>query len=78
MRAEKSGPNPPTCKSVRKRWDINMHSIRHGKGVPLLLIHGLGPSWRSWSPVLGSLASQREVTAVDLPDFGAMPPAVHL
>jgi pimeloyl-ACP methyl ester carboxylesterase len=51
-----------------------MHDVRQGKGPPLLLIHGLGGSWRSWSPILESLASQREVIAVDLPGFGQTPP----
>ena len=51
-----------------------MHSIRHGAGKPLLLIHGLGGSWRSWNPILDELAAQRDVIAVDLPGFGATLP----
>jgi pimeloyl-ACP methyl ester carboxylesterase len=51
-----------------------MHSIRRGAGKPLLLIHGLGGSWRSWNPVLDALAAQREIIAVDLPGHGATPP----
>ena len=53
-----------------------MHHIRHGNGKPLLLLHGLGGSWRSWSTVLEPLAEQREVIAVDLPGFGHTPPLV--
>lgn len=45
-----------------------------GVGRPLLLIHGLGGSWRSWSPVLEPLAARRQVIAVDLPGFGETPP----
>ena len=41
----------------------NMNYVRRGAGKPLLLIHGLGGSWRS-----------RKVIAVDLPGFGATPP----
>jgi len=51
-----------------------MHHIRQGVGTPLLLIHGLGGSWREWTPVLDALASEREVIAIDLPGFGETPP----
>ena len=51
-----------------------MHHIRRGMGKPLLLIHGLGGSWRSWSPILDDLADEREVIAVDLPGHGETPP----
>lgn len=51
-----------------------MHHIRLGAGPPLLLVHGLGGSWRSWRPILDALAQQREVIAVDLPGFGSTPP----
>lgn len=51
-----------------------MNYIRRGAGKPLLLVHGLGGSWRSWSPILDDLAAEREVIAVDLPGFGATSP----
>ena len=51
-----------------------MHHIRLGQGRPLLLVHGLGGTWRSWRPVLDRLAAEREVIAVDLPGFGETPP----
>lgn len=51
-----------------------MKYIARGSGKPLLLIHGLGGSWRSWTPILDSLAAEREVIAVDLPGFGSTPP----
>lgn len=51
-----------------------MHYIRRGAGKPLLLIHGLGGSWRSWQTILDSLAAEREVFAVDLPGHGETPP----
>jgi len=47
---------------------------RRGAGKPLLLVHGLGASWRSWAPILDSLAAHREVIAIDLPGFGDSPP----
>ncbi|MCW8193641.1 alpha/beta fold hydrolase [Proteobacteria bacterium 005FR1] len=46
---------------------------RRGTGRPLLLIHGLGGSWRSWDTVLPGLAASREVIAIDLPGHGATP-----
>ena len=51
-----------------------MNHIRFGNGKPLLLIHGIGGSWRSWSPVLSGLSEQREVIAVDLPGSGKTAP----
>ncbi len=51
-----------------------MNQIRRGTGKPLLLIHGLGGSWRSWRPILDDLAAERQVIAVDLPGFGKTPP----
>jgi pimeloyl-ACP methyl ester carboxylesterase len=51
-----------------------MHHIRRGAGKPLLLVHGLGGSWRSWNMILDALAAEREVIAVDLPGHGRTPP----
>lgn len=51
-----------------------MHHVRRGSGRPLLLVHGLGGTWRSWDPILDALAAEREVIAVDLPGFGETPP----
>jgi pimeloyl-ACP methyl ester carboxylesterase len=50
-----------------------MHHIRRGSGTPLLLVHGLGGSWRSWNPVLDALAAHRELIIVDLPGHGQTP-----
>ncbi len=50
-----------------------LHHDRRGSGRPLLVIHGLGSSWRTWSPILPALASERDVIAVDLPGFGETP-----
>jgi pimeloyl-ACP methyl ester carboxylesterase len=43
---------------------------RCGQGPPLVLLHGLGLSWRSWRPVLGLLAEQHDVVVPDLPASG--------
>ena len=41
-----------------------------GSGSKLLLIHGLGGSGQSWSPIIPLLAGQREVSTIDLPGHG--------
>ncbi|PIW55579.1 MAG: alpha/beta hydrolase [Sphingomonadales bacterium CG12_big_fil_rev_8_21_14_0_65_65_10] len=41
-----------------------------GSGRKLLLVHGLGGSWKSWLPVLPALTAHREVIAIDLPGHG--------
>ncbi|MFF3324850.1 alpha/beta fold hydrolase [Streptomyces sp. NPDC002889] len=46
---------------------------RRGSGEPLLLLHGIGHHWQAWEPVLGILAAERDVIAVDLPGFGTSP-----
>ncbi|MGB5951567.1 MAG: alpha/beta hydrolase [Ornithinimicrobium sp.] len=51
-----------------------LHFERRGTGRPLLLLHGLGASWRSWGPILGDLSRERDVIVVDLPGFGDTPP----
>ncbi len=51
-----------------------MDHIRRGAGRPLLLVHGLRGSSRSWETILDSLARERGVIAVDLSGFGETPP----
>ncbi|MBA2445562.1 MAG: alpha/beta fold hydrolase [Nocardioidaceae bacterium] len=51
-----------------------MNFERRGSGTPLLLVHGLGASWPSWSLILDNLADHRDVIAIDLPGFGDSPP----
>ena len=50
-----------------------MHHTRTGGGRPLLLVHGLGGSSRSWDTVSHGLSQAREVVAVDLPGHGRTP-----
>ncbi|WP_370657482.1 alpha/beta fold hydrolase [Deinococcus sp. KNUC1210] len=54
---------------------MHFNYYRRGRGKPLLL-HGLGSSWRSWTPVLADLTAQRDVIALDLPGFGHTAPLV--
>lgn len=51
-----------------------LNAERRGVGEPLLLVHGLGASWPSWTPILEPLARDREVIAIDLPGFGDSAP----
>lgn len=53
---------------------MEMNYIREGSGEPLVLIHGLGGSWRTWEPVLDELAEERDVIVPDLPGHGETPP----
>ena len=52
-----------------------LNFIRQGEGPPLLLVHGLGGSWRSWSTILPALAETRDVVALDMPGHGETPAA---
>ena len=75
MRADtKRAENSDEYSFAHRVMTYTMHYVRRGKGSPLLLIHGLGGNWRSWSPILELLASRREVIAIDLPGFGQTPP----
>ena len=47
---------------------------RGGSGEPLVLIHGIGHTWRGWKPMLPHLEERFEVLAVDLPGFGHSAP----
>ncbi len=45
---------------------------------PLVLLHALGTDRHMWDPVLGLLAAEREVIALDMPGFGAAPTIAEL
>ncbi|RDC58940.1 Haloacetate dehalogenase [Alteripontixanthobacter maritimus] len=52
---------------------MTMYLTRSGRGKPLLLVHGLGGSNRSWDTISPTLAQDREVIALDLPGHGQTP-----
>src|SRR5688500_8806710 len=47
---------------------------RGGAGEPLVLVHGIGHTWRGWKPMLPELERHFDVLAVDLPGFGHSAP----
>lgn len=49
---------------------MTIHHTRTGHGKPLLLVHGLGGTRRSWDPISAVLAQAREVVTLDLPGHG--------
>jgi pimeloyl-ACP methyl ester carboxylesterase len=62
-----AGPGTGSGRSVLTRH-------RAGLGPPLVLLHGLGLSWRSWRPILPALEQRHDVIALDLPGFGDSEP----
>jgi pimeloyl-ACP methyl ester carboxylesterase len=51
-----------------------LHIERAGSGSPVVLLHGLGASWVSWSQIIPALAEHHEIIAPDLPGHGQSPP----
>jgi pimeloyl-ACP methyl ester carboxylesterase len=52
---------------------MTLSFVRRGAGPRLLLVHGLGGTWRSWNLVLPELEASRETIAIDLPGHGDSP-----
>jgi pimeloyl-ACP methyl ester carboxylesterase len=52
--------------------ELDQH--RGGSGEPLVLVHGIGHTWRGWKPMLPLLERRFDVLAVDLPGMGFSPP----
>ncbi|MGH2764253.1 MAG: alpha/beta fold hydrolase [Thermoleophilaceae bacterium] len=51
--------------------ELDQH--RGGSGEPLVLLHGIGHTWRGWKPMLPLLEQRFDVLALDLPGFGRSP-----
>lgn len=52
---------------------MTLHEERHGAGRPLLMVHGLGGTARSWDTITPALSRSREVILIDLPGHGRSP-----
>jgi pimeloyl-ACP methyl ester carboxylesterase len=55
--------------------DLDHH--RGGSGEPLVLVHGIGHTWRGFKPMLPGLEESFDVLALDLPGFGYSPSLPH-
>jgi pimeloyl-ACP methyl ester carboxylesterase len=53
--------------------DMALHFERLGQGPPLLMVHGLGGSIRSWDLIAPSLSQSRQLVLIDLPGHGRSP-----
>lgn len=51
-----------------------LDQYRGGSGDPLVLVHGIGHTWRGWRPMLPLLEPRFDVLAMDLPGMGHSPP----
>lgn len=47
--------------------------VDQGEGPAILLVHGLGGSWRNWLENIPFLSDSHRVVALDLPGFGLSP-----
>ncbi len=56
--------------SVARVGEVDLHWAEVGSGPPLVLLHGLCDSHRSWFPVAPALARSRRVLMLDLAGHG--------
>lgn len=59
-----------TSYGIRRVDGVDVHWAEVGEGRPLVLLHGLGDSHRTWAKVAPELARTRRVIAPDLPGHG--------
>jgi len=70
-------PTPPVIVRTEGRVRIGRRYVAYttaGQGEPLLLVHGLGSTRRTWNGILDSLAATHTVIAPDLPGHGESDP----
>lgn len=61
------------CVTLDAGEQVSYVDIGKGSGPTLLLVHGLGGSWRVWLENVLPLSATHRVIAVDLPGFGDSP-----
>lgn len=49
---------------------IDLHYVREGKGDPIVLVHGWPGFWWEWNQIIGPLAENFDVIAIDMRGFG--------
>jgi len=52
---------------------VRLDHHRGGGGEPLVLLHGIGHTWRGWKPMLALLERSFDFLALDMPGFGRSP-----
>jgi len=57
---------PPATRLRTEQIAPDTEGYRGGSGTPLLLLHGIGVTWRSWKPVLPLLEAHHDVIAPTL------------
>jgi pimeloyl-ACP methyl ester carboxylesterase len=65
----KSGSGPLSAEWITVAG-IKINCVSVGQGQPLLLLHGLGGSWRDWSSTLSLAPRSYQAIAIDFPGFG--------
>lgn len=65
-----SAPAPDVIDSVARIDGVDLHWAELGDGPPLVLLHGLCDSHRTWFPVAARLARRRRVLMLDLAGHG--------
>ena len=68
-------PGPRRAARVARVTELRLHHRRAGRGEPLVAIHGIGSSWRAFSPILPMLEERHDVLAISLPGYGESPPS---
>ena len=56
---------------------IGIHYVRHGVGLPLLMLHGWPEFWYTWRKNIPVLAEEFDVVVPDLRGFGDMTSQAH-
>lgn len=66
MRARSRAAGTPGRRIPTEYIDADTEGHRGGSGTPLLLLHGMSVTWRSWKPVLSLLEQHHDVIAPTL------------
>ncbi len=59
----------PTSHFIQWRG-AELHYTDEGEGIPVIMVHGYGGSYRNWQKLNDSLKTQYRVIRLDLPGFG--------